>query len=442
MSRDPSIPSHAEIEQLKFSEDSSVLTIFPSKLYGEVRVSGAKNSALRLLAASLLTAEPIVLNNYPNKLLDAKLHVEMLQQLGKECTVTEDTIEIRESSRLSSELIWQKRSIRNTLLILSALLARTGVAKVPLPGGCNIGGEIGGRGYDIHIHVLESLGAKVHQEGSDLRATAIEGLTGTDIHLRIRSTGATESALLAGSLAKGITRIWNPHIRPEIMDLIALLRSMGAGIRVYGQEHIEVTGVAELGGTQHRVIPDNVEALTWVIAAVITGGEIEIHEFPFEHLEMPLIYLRESGAKLFRGENSLVVRGGTCFPLELSTGPYPGINSDMQPLLAVYGALAKGESRFIDLRFPGRYGYAEELAKMGMRFAVDGNVLRIYGGTPLTGTAVRAIDLRAGASLALAGLVAQGPTHVHDAWQILRGYSSFVEKAQGLGVRIGSDRLG
>ncbi len=173
---------------------------------------------------------------------------------------------------------------------------------------------------------------------------------------------------------------------------------MGATIRVFGQERIEVDGSASLSGVRHRVIPDNVEALTWAIAAVLTDGEVEIHDFPFEHLELPLIFLRESGAKLFRGENSMVVRGGNCYPLELSTGPYPGINSDMQPILAVYGLKAKGESRFVDLRFPGRYGYAEEFAKMGAEYKVDGNMLRIFGGRPLTGTAVRALDLRAGAA--------------------------------------------
>ncbi len=412
-----------------------LLTVFPSRLFGEVTVSGAKNSALRLLAASLLTAEEIVIANYPGTLLDAQLHVEMLEQLGKECVVQAGQIAICEPAGIRSELIWEKRSIRNALLILGALVARTGYGAVPLPGGCRIGSASGERAYDLHVMVLERLGARVQDDGATLRAEAPDGLRGAEIELPLRSTGATENAVLAASLAKGTSRIWNPHIRPEILDLIACLRRMGSEIRVFGQEHIEVVGRPSLGGATHRVIPDSIEALTWTVAAVITEGEIEIHEFPFAHLELPLIYLRESGAKLFRGESSLVVRGGRCYPLELSTGPYPGVNSDMQPLLAVYGACARGESRFIDLRFPGRYGYAGELAKMGLAFRTDGNVLRIYGGKPLHGTAVQALDLRAGAALALAGLVAHGPTHIHDAWQIARGYSHFTEKFNALGAR-------
>ena len=414
----------------------AVLTVFPSKLYGEVKTSGAKNSALRLLAASLLTADEITISNFPGAILDAELHVEMLEKLGKCCELSGDHIRITEPQTLSQELSWNKRSIRNSLLILGALVARAGRASVPHPGGCQIGNSRAGRAYDLHVMVLEKLGAKVIDDGSTLTATAAHGLHGCDIELPIRSTGATENAILTASLAKGITRIWNPHVRPEILDLISMLRKMGAKILVHGQEHIEVTGSGELSGAQHRVIPDNVEALTWVIAAVITKGEIEIHDFPFEHLELPLIYLRESGARIFRGETSLVVRGGECYPLELSTGPYPGINSDMQPLMAVYGACAKGESRFIDLRFPGRYAYAEELAKMGLRYNVEGNVLRVHGGTPLKGTAVRALDLRAGAGLSLAGLVADGPTHIHDAWQIARGYSQFGDKLRKLGARV------
>lgn len=415
---------------------SEMLTVFPSRLYGKIHVSGAKNSALRMLAASLLSADEVVLENYPSTLLDARLHVEMLTRLGKKCTVEDERISIREETQLSTELRWEKQSIRNTLLILGGLVARYGYGSVPHPGGCQIGSAGTGRSYDLHLMLLERLGARVHDDGETLTAEAPDGLRGADIELSVRSTGATENALLASSLAHGTSRIWNPHIRPEILDLISFLRKMGAEIRVFGQEHIEVKGRNELGGARHRVISDNVEALTWVVAAVITGGEIEIENFPFRHLELPLIFLRESGANLFRGETSLVVRGGRCYPLELSTGPYPGINSDMQPLLAIYGACGKGESRFIDLRFPGRYGYAEELAKMGVAYRVDGNVLRIYGGRILKGTAVRAVDLRAGAALALAGLVAEGPTHIHDAWQIARGYSDFSEKLNSLGGRI------
>ena len=406
-----------------------------SRLVGSVRVSGAKNSVLRLMAASLLTPERIVLHNYPGDLRDAQVHLGMLEALGKTCVPSGDALVISEDKPLQSRLDWPGRSIRNTLLILGALTARLGAGAVPLPGGCDIGAS-GERRYDLHVLVLESLGARVWKEGRNLLAEAPGGLKGADIHLPLRSTGATENAILCGTLARGVTRIWNPHIRPEIIDLITFLRMLGAKIEVFGQEHIEITGVEGLGGGEHRIMPDNVEALTWLVGAMVTRGEVEIADFPHAHLEVPLIFLRESGARMFRGDDALVVRGGRCYPVDLATGPYPGINSDMQPLFAVYGAAARGESRLIDLRFPGRYAYADELARLGLQHHTDGNVLRIAGGAPLNGAEVRALDLRAGIALCLAGLMADGETVVRDAWQVERGYSNFAPKLQGLGGRI------
>jgi UDP-N-acetylglucosamine 1-carboxyvinyltransferase len=284
--------------------------------------------------------------------------------------------------------------------------------------------------------LFKRLGAEVWEEGGMLCARAPGRLVGNDIHLPIRSTGATENAIICGTLARGTTRVWNPHVRPEIMDLIGFLRKMGARIRVFGQEHIEIVGCEGLSGCTHSVIPDNMEAVTWLIASVITGGDLEIKNFPYRHLEVPLIHLRESGASYYRGEDSLIVRGGTCYPLDISTGPFPGINSDMQPLFAVYGAAARGETRVVDLRFPGRYAYAEELAKLGVASAVDGNLLKINGGRPLTGAEVWALDLRAGIALTLAGLIAEGETRVRDAWQVERGYNNFVSKLKAVGGRI------
>jgi len=414
------------------SQEARRYRIRPSRLTGQVLLSGAKNSALRLLAASLLTDEKLTIDNFPDGLLDAQIHVEMLEQLGKECRIEESVIEISEPSSLSSRLTWTKRSIRNTLLVLGALVARTGKGAVPHPGGC----DLGDRKYDLHEMLLRRMGAEVWVE-NDMLCAEVEGrLKGADIHLPIRSTGATENAILCGTLAEGVTRVWNPHVRPEILDLVALLRKMGAEITVFGQEHIEVVGVGSLVGTRHVVVPDNMEAITWLIGSVITGGDVEIVGFPFEHLEVPLIHLRESGARFFRGGDRLIVRGGRCYPVDISTGPYPGINSDMQPLFAVYGLCARGESRIIDLRFPGRYRYAEELAKMGGEFTNDGNLLSIHGGQKLLGNRVTATDLRAGAALALAGLVAEGETVIEEAWQIDRGYNRFPKKLLNLGADV------
>lgn len=402
--------------------------VHKSRLVGQVELSGAKNAALKHLSASILTNEVVELTNSPNQLLDMKIHIEMLSKLGKSCNICNNSLLISEKNKISNSLKWEDRSIRNTLLILAALLTRFGEGCVPLPGGCNIGD----RKIDLHLMVLEKMGAKVWIEGSYLFAFSNSRLKGTDIFLPIRSTGATESAIICGSLAKGKTTIWNPHIRPEILDLIKMLCKMGANIKVNGQKNIEISGVECLHGVNHYVIPDNLEAITWAIASVITNGDIEILNFPFEHLEVPLVFLRESGMKYYKGKNSIIVRGGTPLPIDISTGPYPGINSDMQPLFAIYGACSCGESNIIDLRFPGRYGYAKELEKLGMKYNLCGDILKIQGGQPLIGNRVNAIDLRAGISLLLAGLVSEGETIIENAWQIERGYENLEKKLNSL----------
>lgn len=400
---------------------------------GKVKVSGAKNSALHLLAASLLTDDIIRLKNYPSYLQDIIIHERMLEKIGKRISrISEDEVNICKNSSIASELIWNERSIRNTLLILGVTVARTGYGKVPLPGGC----KIGERKYDLHEMLLKALGARVWYENGYLMAESKRRLKGNDIHLPIRSTGATINGILCGTLAEGRTTIWNPHIRPEIIDLVYMLNKMGAKISVFGQERIEIVGVDILSGCEHTVIPDNMEALTWFIAATVTNGDIEIVDFPRKHLEVPLIFLRESGANYYFGQNSVIARGGSCYPIDISTGPYPGINSDMQPLFAIYGAMSGGISKIIDLRFPGRYQYMKELSKMGVEYAVSDELLTIKGGERIIGTEVTALDLRAGAALLLAGLVAEGETRIKDFWQIERGYNNIREKAKKLGIQI------
>lgn len=427
------LPEDAEDRR---SERGLTYQVQHSRLEGSVRISGAKNSVLRLMAATLLTADRVRLANYPATLRDAQVHLGMLEALGKRCCVVDGRLVVEEAQAPGSRLEWHGRSIRNTLLILGALTGRTGAGDVPVPGGCNLGD----RRYDLHVMLLEAMGARVTAEGDRLRAEAPGGLRGAEIHLPIRSTGATENALLCGALARGRTVLWGPHIRPEILDLVAMLREMGARIAVYGQERIEIDGVDALGGADHRVIPDNMEALSWVVGAAVTGGEIEIEDFPLRHLETPLVFLRESGVRLYVGEDSLIVRSSACRPVEIATGPYPGINSDMQPLFAVFGAMSPGESRIVDLRFPGRYAYAAELARMGVDARVVGDLLHVRGSGPLRGADVTALDLRAGIALTLAGFAAQGVTRIADAWQIERGYDRFVAKATALGARIATLR--
>lgn len=412
---------------------NGILTVSKSRLEGEVQLAGAKNSALKLLTASILTNETMVLENYPSPLLDAQVHVDMLLSLGKNIELnSESEIVIKESDQLSTTLDWDGRSIRNTLLMLGALTSRFGYGKVPLPGGC----KLGDRKYDLHVMVLEKLGAKLWDDGDYLVAEAKNGLKGAEIYLPMRSTGATENAILAASLAQGITQLWGPHIRPEVIDLVAMLNKMGAKITVFGQERIEIIGVESLQGVKHRVIPDNMEAITWLAAACITKGDVEIIDFPHTDLEVVLSHLKAGGARLFKSENSLIVRGGSCYPIEISTGPHPAINSDVQPILAAWASQAKGESRIIDLRFPGRYGYAEEMAKMGLNYEVVGDMLKIHGqGGALVGADVKALDLRAGIALTLCGLAAEGETRISDAWQIGRGYVNLIPKLQSLGAQ-------
>src|SRR5690606_3554543 len=212
---------------------------------------------------------------------------------------------------------------------------------------------------------------------------------------------------------------------------------MGADIHVYGQERIVVNGVDSLDGIAYTVMPDNMEAITWLAAAVTTKGDVEIVNFPKKDLEVALIQLESSGAKLYFNDDRVIVRGGRCLPLEISTGPHPGINSDVQPILAAYAACANGQSTIVDLRFPGRYGYVEQMAKLGVKYEITGNALKILGhGGKLKGAEVKAVDLRAGAALALCGMVSDGQTIINDAWQILRGYDKFVSKLQALGAHV------
>jgi len=411
-----------------------------SRLEGKVKLSGAKNSVLKLLTASLLTKEKVTIDRHPSGLLDAQIHEGMLQKLGKSLQrINSEKIIIEEIDKISSVLDWDDRSIRNTLLILGALTTRTGEGAVPLPGGC----KLGDRKYDLHIMLLEEMGAEVWEENDMLCAKAPSGgLVGTDIHLPIRSTGATENAILCATLAKGVTKVWNPHIRPEILDLISFLNKMGAKIKVYGQEHIEIKGVEGLNGVTHTVIPDNMEAITWLAGSVMTDGDVEIEGFPFEALEVALIHLKSSGARFYRSDDRLIVRGGVCYPLEISTGPHPGINSDVQPILAAYASQANGKSTIVDLRFPGRYSYAEEMEKMGLEYEINGNILSIFGKSGgLKGTTVKALDLRTGAALLLTGLASEGETIITNAWQIERGYNFITKKLNSLGAKIQKKEL-
>lgn len=406
--------------------------IFASEIAGEIYLSGAKNSVLKLQTATLLSDRNIIITNYPSAMLDVVIQEEMLRVLGKSIVKSNNKIEIS-GSVITNQLIWRKRSIRNTLLILGSLLTKTGAAKVPIPGGC----QLGDRKFEIHIELIKSFGGIVWQEENYLIAKIANGkrLKGCEFTLPIRSTGATENAILMAVLAEGTTRIWNPHIRPEIIDLVNFLNKLGAQIIIRGQESIIVEGVLKLTNEiEYEVLADNMQAITYLISGGIAANELIIKNFPYNDLEVPLIFLKEAGLKYYRYKNEIIVKKCQSYPVDISTGPYPGINSDMQPLFAAWGSLSRGTSVITDLRFHGRYGYAEEMRKLGVNSTIRSNQLIIKGSEKLQGTEVNAIDLRAGAALMTLAMIAENSTIINDFWMVERGYNDVLDVLKSINV--------
>ncbi len=401
---------------------------------GEVTLSGAKNAALKVLAASVLAEEDVVLDNMPLNIRDVRIKLQMLRAMGARIE-ERGALGVRISwpaSGPSSEIPGRFGSVRTSLLLLGALLGRTGRGSVPLPGGC----RIGPRKHDMHIMALESLGAVCRERGDRLEARA-KSLTGGRIVFPFRTTGGTENAILAAVRARGRTLLCNAHTRPEVMDLIRFLNCLGARISVLGSGLIEIEGVDRLGGGRYSIIYDNVEAMTFAVFAAITKGRISIRHFPAEDLEVPMIYLRESGVRFRREGDCLVVeRPGLLTPFDLSTGTYPGVNSDIQPLFAALASQAEGETRITDIRFRDRFQYVAELGKLGARISVRGNTVIVSGPCALRGAEVNATDLRGGAALVAAALVAEGPTTIRSAEQIDRGYEDLAGKLAAVGVRV------
>ncbi|MDX9747821.1 MAG: UDP-N-acetylglucosamine 1-carboxyvinyltransferase [Paludibacter sp.] len=413
--------------------NSKRIEIFPSEISGEIYLSGAKNSALKLQTATLLTDRKITITNYPSAMLDIIIQEEMLCCLGKSIVKDHNRIEIS-GPITTNQLIWEKRSIRNSLLILGSLLTRTGAAKVPIPGGC----QLGDRKFEIHFELIKAFGGIVWQEENYLIAKTIQGarLKACEFTLPIRSTGATENAILMAVMAVGKTRIWNPHIRPEIIDLVRFLNKLGAKIIIRGQESIIVEGVEELiNEIEYEVLADNMQAITYLISGGLAANELLIKNFPYKDLEVPLIFLKEAGLKYYRHKNEIIVKKCESYPVDISTGPYPGINSDMQPLFAAWGCLSRGTSIITDLRFVGRYGYAEEMRKLGVNSSIQNNRLIINGSERLLGAEVNAIDLRAGAALMTLSLIAENSTIINDFWMIERGYNDVLNVLASINVR-------
>ena len=403
-------------------------------LEGEVAVSGSKNSALPALAACLLTAEQVVLNRIP-PVRDIRTMEKLLVHIGARVAAKGSgvTVEAPEISRPEApyELV---KTMRASSLVLGPLVARHGRARVSLPGGC----AIGARPINLHVAGLERLGARVHQEHGYIEAEAPGGLVGAEVCFdRITVTG-TEDLLMAAVLARGETVISNAAREPEVADLAALLTKMGADIEGAGSSTIRVRGVARLHGAEHTIIPDRIEAGTFLIAGAITRGDLAATGCAPEHLRALLAKLREAGADVTEtGPDSLRVRAkGKLKSVDITTEEHPGFPTDLQAQFMALATQAEGIAIVTETIFENRFMHALELARMGANIRLDGRRAIVAGPTPLSGAQVIASDLRASASLVLAALAANGETVVDRVYHIDRGYEKIEAKLAGAGARI------
>ncbi len=402
-------------------------------LRGAVSASSAKNAALPALAATLLTAEPLVLENLP-ALADVTTISQLLEQLGAQFAVEPDGATRVQAPRLKSheapyELV---STMRASVLVLGPLLARTGVARVALPGGC----AIGLRPIDLHLKGLRRLGADIGIENGYVEARSSR-LKGARIALDLVTVTGTENLMMAAALAEGTTVIENAAREPEVVDLARLLQAMGATIEGAGTERIEIVGATELGGCRHRIIPDRIETGTLLVAGAITGGDVTVTNAVPGHLGALLAKLEEAGAVLDVGDDRIRCRGPERpRPTDVITSPFPGFPTDMQAQLMTLLGLAEGLSRITETIFENRFMHAAELNRMGARIEIDGATALVHGVPHYQGAPVMATDLRASASLVLAGLAARGRTEVSRVYHLDRGYERLEAKLQALGGRV------
>jgi UDP-N-acetylglucosamine 1-carboxyvinyltransferase len=417
------------------------------RLSGAIPVSGAKNSVLTLLPCALLTEEPLTLRNLP-RLADVDGFQHLLNQFGISTTIAgsrpEDfgRVMTLEATRLTSttapyELV---RKMRASILVLGPLLARAGEATVSLPGGC----AIGNRPIDLHLKVLEAFGARIEMAAGYVRAIAPDGgLPGGRYVFPVVSVGATENALMAASLARGVCRLHNAAREPEIVDLCNLLVAMGAEIEGIGTSDLTIHGVERLHGATYQVMPDRIEAGSYACAAAITGGEVELKGARIEDMEATVAALREAGVHVEPRPGGLYVAAdGPLRPVTLSTAPYPGFATDMQAQLMAMLCRAEGTSVLTETIFENRYMHVPELTRMGARIETKGRTAIVHGVPRMTGAEVMATDLRASMSLVIAGLAAEGETQVHRLYHLDRGYERLEEKLALLGAdieRVGGD---
>ena len=404
-----------------------------ARLVGEVHVGGAKNSVLKLMAASLLAVGKSTITNVP-AIADVEIMSDLLRRL--DCTVTHEgsilTIDVpaTPSHRADYDLV---RKMRASINVLGPLVARLGRAEVALPGG----DAIGSRGLDFHIKGLESLGATAHVEHGYVIAEAPHGLTGAPISLDFPSVGATENLMTAAVLAEGITTIENAAREPDLVDLGEFLIAMGAQIQGLGSPVITITGVKELKPAQHVTVTDRIIAGTWAFAAAMTQGDITIHGARADHMEVMLEKLTSAGAIVTSTADGVRVKmEQRPTAVDVATLPYPGFATDLLPFIIAMNAVADGDSLVTENVFESRFMFVNELSRLGAQIHVDGHHASIHGITELSGAPVEATDIRAGAGLVLAALVADGVTTVDGAFHVDRGYPEFAEQLRALGADV------
>ena len=402
-------------------------------LVGDVMIGGAKNAALGILAASIMTDEDVIVENLPD-VRDINVMLEAIEEIGAKVERLD-----RHTARINAATIHEVsvdddyiRRIRASYYFIGALLGKYKSAEVPLPGGCNIGS----RPIDQHLKGFRALGARIDIERGAVLAHAID-LVGSHIYLDVVSVGATINIMMAAALAEGQTTIENAAKEPHVVDVASFLNSMGANIKGAGTDIIRIKGVRRLHGTEYSIIPDQIEAGTFMCAAAVTRGDITVKNVIPKHLEAIIAKLIEIGCEVLEGDDEVRVVGKPKQrPTNIKTLPYPGFPTDMQPQMAVTLALADGTSMITESIFENRFKYVDELARMGSNIKVEGNVAVIDGVRGFTGAQVESPDLRAGAALVLAGLAADGYTVVDEIGYIQRGYECFDEKLRRLGACI------
>lgn len=405
-----------------------------NRLVGTVKTSGAKNAVLPIIAASILGTSPSRLDEIP-ALEDVRTICAVLECLGIKVDASEPhTLKIDSREITSCEAPYELvRSMRASFLVMGPLLARKGYARISQPGGC----AIGTRPIDLHLKGFEALGVKIEQGHGYIEASAPEGMTGANIYLDFPSVGATENIMMAAAMANGTTVLENPAEEPEIVDLANYLNQMGARVRGAGTNVITIEGVSELHGVQHSVIPDRIEAGTYMIAAAMTGGDVIIENVLPEHQKPLIAKLREAGALVEEDIDRIhVVGSGRLKAVDIKTLPYPGFPTDMQAQMMAMLSVAEGRSKITETVFENRFMHVVELNRMGANITTEGRSAVITGPAHLTGCTVRATDLRAGAAMILAGLVAEGVTEICDIYHIDRGYEEIAAKLTRLGADI------